>query len=97
MPSSRGWDVQTCQGGGDPTGQGSKRLRLGAGRQPQAGVWEGCGWPQRRKDVIYLISHSTMERMEEKNSPGAHRLGEMLSGQEALSGADETSREIKLG
>lgn len=96
MPSSRGWDVQACQGGGDPTGQGSKRLRLGAGRQPQAGVWEGCGWPQRRKDVIYLISHSTMERMEEKNSPGAHRLGEMLSGQEALSGA-ETSREIKLG
>lgn len=47
--------------------------------------------------MIYLISHSTMERMEEKNSPGAHRLGEMLSGQEALSGADETSREIKLG
>lgn len=33
MPSSRGWDVQTCQGGGDPTGQGSKWLRLGAGRQ----------------------------------------------------------------
>ena len=73
-------------GGDDPARQGSKRSRLGAGRQagrqPQAGAWEGGGRPRQRKDVIYLISRSTMERMEEKNNLGARHLAETLSGAE---------------
>lgn len=64
-----------------PQGQDQSSRGWGqAGRQPQAGAWEGGGRPQRRKDVIYLISRPATERMEEKNNLGAHHLGEMLSG-----------------
>lgn len=91
MSSSQGWDVQATPGG-DPAGQGSKQLRLGAGsrqaagrqggRQASPGWSVGGRWAATAEEGCDLPSIPPCQRTDEgeKQPQGSSSWGDAVRG-----------------